>query len=174
MALVTSSSKDYLQKGLAKQLVESLIEDARENKVDFLEFYTSNTNTPVNNLNNKIIQENNLTPLRISDADDPKSTYTYFYIGNPPSLEDIQTKIDTDNLMALFASDIILTPEAKSTKDKHAINPHLILNRNELILERSKHEYIFRLFEEVYTNVHPVKLEEVLTKHKRRRSLFFR
>lgn len=69
MALVTSSSKDYLQKGLAKQLVESLIEDARENKVDFLEFYTSNTNTPVNNLNNKIIQENNLTPLRISDAD---------------------------------------------------------------------------------------------------------
>lgn len=59
--------------------------------------------------------------------------------------------------MALFASDIIPTPEAKSTKDKHAINPHLILNRNELILQKSKHEYIFRLFEEVYTNVHPVR-----------------
>jgi len=174
VALVTSSSKDYLHKGLAKQLVEGLIEDARDNKVDFLEFYTSNSNTPINNLNNKIIYENNLTPLRISDADDPKSTYTYFYIGNQPSLEDIQTKINTENLMSLFNSDIILTPEAKRIKDMHAINRNLILNRDELVLERSKQEYIFRLFEEIYTNVHPVKLDEVPAKQKRRRSLFFR
>jgi hypothetical protein len=174
VAVVTSSSIDYLHKGLAKQLVESLIEDARENKVDFLEFYTSNTNTPVNNLNNKIIYDNNLTPLRMKDPDDPQSTYTYFYIGNPPSLEEIKTKIETDNLMALFNSDVILTPEAKTVKNKQAINRNLILNRDELILERAKHEYIFRLFEEVYTNVHPVKLDEAPMKQKRRRSLFFR
>lgn len=174
VALVTSSNKDYLHKGLAKQLVESLIEDAGENNVEFLEFYTSNNNTPVNNLNNKIIHDNNLIPLRMKDPDDPQSTYTYFYIGRNPSLEDIKTKVNTDNLTSLFASDIILTPEAKAIKDKHAINPLLIMNIDELTLERSRHEYIFRLFEEVYTNVHPVKLDDQPTKRKRRRSLFFR
>ena len=143
--------------------------------MEFLEFYTKNSNSPVVKLNKKIIKSRGLQNkhLEIEDQENTGWSYLYMYIGERFSKEQIETKIDLEKLQSVLVGDYLLTDEAKLIRQNSTLTPLKVRNIDSLVLERAQGLYLLSYFEELYNAVHPRKSnknKQEATKKVRKRS----
>ena len=172
VAIATVSEEKYLHRGIAFNLLNSLIDDASKYGVEYLEFYTSSKNKPVGNLNKKLIQSRNLNEknIEIEDRDNPGWSYLYMYIGDDFSKEQIEAKVDLQKLKSVLVGDYLLTEEAANIRKNSALSPLMVNNIDELVLKRAQGVCLLARFEELYNAVHPKKSKNKNPEETKKRS----